>query len=857
MTSKETGKKVADLELAGKKSTPVVNDEVSTLIDALDRISDGILVLDKNWIIKYINPKGVEIVNREDAVELIGKNMWGEFPEGINLPFYNAFYKALETQQEIYIEEYFEPWDRYFEDRIYPSPNGLTIYFNDITERKIAADDLIQDRAFTESILNASQDIIYVYDLEERISLYVNRVIGKHLGYSQQEIMNMGAGAIPMLMAPEDLDNYVKNILPSYYALSDQALVEYDFRMRRKDGGWASFHAKESVFKRNEDGLPVQIFGIGTDNRIRAQVEAEKRHVEDRFRLAMENISDGVVIYDREKRIQFVNEATCKITGYSALEFIGPHNPGLLPEDVYKSYLSFLDRVYETCQTDSLEIEAQFEDMELRTLKITCVPILNEQGEIQEVIGIIRDLTDIRKAQKLVEGSETRYRLLFENAPYAMGVYQDGKIAFVNPACVHLTGARNFEELMGKSIKECVRPEKAEEFIEQVNRIQSGEAKSFQEETEFLRLDGSSVTIEFTAAPFQFNGRPAVQVIALDVSEKKKAMSALADELVRRRMLIERSRDGIVILDENGKVFDANLRAAEMLGYTPEEFNELSIWDWEEKYQQDEVLDLIRNVDEKGITIETRHKRKDGSYLDVEISVNGSDFAEKHLNFCVIRDITVRKKMEQELRSTLEQVRQAIGVTFRVLIAAIESRDPYTAGHQKNVAELSKAIAEELGLSKDQIAGLYFAAGIHDIGKISIPSEILSKPTRLTPTEYALVQEHVQNGYHILKDIVSPWPVADIVLQHHERMNGSGYPLGLKGEEILIETRILSVADVVEAMASHRPYRPALGIEAALEEIEKNKGSLFDPQVVDVCLKLFREGKFSFNEKSDVDFAND
>jgi len=169
---------------------------------------------------------------------------------------------------------------------------------------------------------------------------------------------------------------------------------------------------------------------------------------------------------------------------------------------------------------------------------------------------------------------------------------------------------------------------------------------------------------------------------------------------------------------------------------------------------------------------------------------------------------------------------------------------PYTAGHQIRTADLARAIATEMGFTKERIDGLRMAGSIHDIGKLSVPAEILSKPTKLTKIEFSLIKEHSQKGYEMLKDIESPWPLAEMVYQHHERMNGSGYPRNLKGDDILMEARILAVADVVESMASHRPYRPALGIDAAMKEIESNRGILYDIGAVDICLRLFREKGF-------------
>ncbi|MCJ7596533.1 MAG: HD-GYP domain-containing protein, partial [Desulfobacterales bacterium] len=189
----------------------------------------------------------------------------------------------------------------------------------------------------------------------------------------------------------------------------------------------------------------------------------------------------------------------------------------------------------------------------------------------------------------------------------------------------------------------------------------------------------------------------------------------------------------------------------------------------------------------------------------------------------------------------MEKLRKTLGGTIQVISRAVEMRDPYTAGHQRRAADLARAIATEMGISADRTDFVRIACTIHDIGKISVPAEILSKPTELTDIEFSLIKAHVQAGYDILKDVEFPWPVADVILQHHERMDGSGYPRGIKGNDLLLESRILAVADVVEAMASNRPYRPGLGLNVALEEITKKRGILYDPDVVDVCLRLFNE----------------
>ena len=220
-----------------------------------------------------------------------------------------------------------------------------------------------------------------------------------------------------------------------------------------------------------------------------------------------------------------------------------------------------------------------------------------------------------------------------------------------------------------------------------------------------------------------------------------------------------------------------------------------------------------------------------------------------------------RKQTEEELKQSLQKVRRTLNGTVSALAITVEMRDPYTAGHQQRVTHLACTIARAMKLSEEQTEGLHVAGSLHDLGKILVPAEILNKPGPLTETETShvkthpqaghdilmgLIRGHPQAGYDILKEIDFPWPVAQIVLQHHERMDGSGYPMGLRGDDILMEARILAVADVVEAMSSHRPYRPAHGIDRALEEISQKKGTLYDPEVVEACIALFREKQFQF-----------
>jgi HD-GYP domain-containing protein (c-di-GMP phosphodiesterase class II) len=237
--------------------------------------------------------------------------------------------------------------------------------------------------------------------------------------------------------------------------------------------------------------------------------------------------------------------------------------------------------------------------------------------------------------------------------------------------------------------------------------------------------------------------------------------------------------------------------------------------------------------------------RPGGSLMVVEMRVTRTRWEGGKAYLASLRDISEHNRIKESLKESLEVLENSMTRTVEAMARTLETRDPYTAGHQHRVASLSRAIGEEMGLPDDQIFGIHMAALVHDIGKISIPAEFLTKPGRLSKAEMEMIRCHPQDGYDILKDIPFPWPIARFVVQHQERMDGSGYPLGLSGKEINMEARIIAVADVVEAMASDRPYRPALGLKIALGEISKNSGKFYDPQVVDVCVKLFEEERFA------------
>ena len=318
------------------------------------------------------------------------------------------------------------------------------------------------------------------------------------------------------------------------------------------------------------------------------------------------------------------------------------------------------------------------------------------------------------------------------------------------------------------------------------------------------------------------------------------------DELAEA--LIQNAGTGIYIV-RDGKFLYVNKLFQQLTGYEEEELlntDSLSFVHPEDRETVRRQAKENLKGEQPPFPYEYRFVKNNGEIIWVLERVTSIKYDGLRTTMGSFMDITERKRGEEELKKSLKLLRQAMEGAVHAMAVIIESRDPYTAGHQRRVTNLACAIAKKMGLPQTQIDGIRLAASVHDIGKICVPAEILNKPGELGEIEHSMIEAHSQVGYNALKEIAFPFPVAQIVLQHHERVDGSGYPMGLTGESILLEAKILGVADVVEAMSSHRPYRPALGIDQALAEISANSGRLYDTRVVNACLKIFEENQFKF-----------
>ena len=372
---------------------------------------------------------------------------------------------------------------------------------------------------------------------------------------------------------------------------------------------------------------------------------------------------------------------------------------------------------------------------------------------------------------------------------------------------------------------------------------------------------GAFVLYSGDANSFDESARDLLEEMASDIcfaldnfireSKRRRAENLLLAAEEKFRGLVEQAITGIFII-QDWKLVYVNPRYAAIVGHgSAVELLGTDLFRWVTEADRGRVVEHMRRLldgESSSIAFDFGVVRRDGITIQAGASASRSMHDGRPAIIGMLQDISEKKRDENDIRRYVAQLKTAFMSTVNVATTISELRDPYTAGHERRVAEVAVAIGAELGFDADRQEGLRVAGHLHDIGKINIPSEILSKPGKLSPVEYLLIQGHAQASHDVLKGVEFPWPVAQIALQHHERMDGTGYPQGLKGEAILLEARILAVADVVEAMSSHRPYRPGLGIEKALAEIERGRGTAYDADASDACLRLFRENGYQLPE---------
>jgi PAS domain S-box-containing protein/putative nucleotidyltransferase with HDIG domain len=686
---------------------------------------------------------------------------------------------------------------------------GTIVILNDLTERQRAAKALGESEERYRLLFHSSNDAIFVHPPltgdQAGIFVEVNNKACQSLGYAREELLQL---------SPSDLgDPELRGQFTAIRAeLSAEQQVLFETVLVAKDGRCIPVEISACLF--NYCAQPM-VLSIVRDITGRKQAEREVRRL-----ASFPELNPAPVLeVDASGTITYANPA--------AFGAGIPRPEALLPPDL-RELMEAADAGGERCCSREVRVN----DVLYR--ENISFP---EQFPVARIYAI--DITACRQ----MEGQlELKGRLLDSATDCIYLSDLDGDFIYCNEAMRTQLGYEQ-DALMSRKIPDLLTPEYARRFKDRVKRLlEQGEA-SF--ETVYLRKDGAELPMEVHSRLFPLDGRSCILSVSRDISERKAAAAALMMAAQKWRVTFDAIQDAVFLLDRKGRIIQANRALGELVQKPCSEV--IGRPCWEVVHNAAEPIDdcpLARMWEshQHEISVLFTGERWLKAAVDPIFSKAGEVAAGVH----TITDITDAVRAQSDLRNSLEKVQRTLAGTVSALASTLETRDPYTSGHQRGVALLASAVAQEMGFTPDAVEGMRVIGFLHDIGKIAIPAEILSKPGKLSSMEFDLIKGHSQVGYDILKGIEFPWPVAQAVLQHHERLDGSGYPLGIKDEEIIPEARILMVADVVEAMASHRPYRPALGLDEALGEIDRNRGSLYDPGVVEACTRLFTEKEFKF-----------
>ncbi len=618
----------------------------------------------------------------------------------------------------------------------------------------------------------------------------------------------------------------------------------------------------------------------------RQRAQEALRKSEKRNRAILRTAMDGFWRVDLQGRLLEVNDAYCQMSGYSEAELLAMR---VLDLEAAETPADIATRIQKVVAQGQARFETRHRRKDGSIFQVE-VSVQHKRAEEEQMFAFLRDITDRKLAEMALRKNEELYRSLFDSMlngfAYCKMLFEENRpldffYLAVNSSFEALTGLKN---VVGKKVSEVIPGigESDPELLKVYGRV------ALTGKPERVEIYVEALKMWFSLSVYSPEKEHFVAVFDV-ITNRKQAEEELAlhttrlQALVDLRLLAEAPQEQFLDF-----VLEASLRTTQSeycwVGLMDEAESALSINRWSKKVMKQCAVTgkpIIFPVAEGGLWGDCVRQRKSVLVNDYQaphpnkkgfpeghvpirrflavpvldggrtvaiaaVANKGTDYTEDDIRAFTslvnkMWEILRRRQTEAALKESLARTTAVQDGTIQALATVTEARDPYTAGHQRRVTQLACAVARELELPADLVAGLRVMGLLHDIGKISIPAEILSKPGKLSDMESKIIEFHAQAGYDILKEIQFPWPVAQVVLQHHERLDGSGYPQGLKGDEIVLEARILAVADVVEAMASHRPYRPALGIEKALEEVSRNRETLYDPLVVDACVKLFRE----------------
>jgi PAS domain S-box-containing protein len=843
-----------------KRAEAALRESEKYFKEITENSSDVIIITDKKGKIKYCS-RSVERFTGYKPEELVGRNGlklihpddvkravddYDKAIRAIDSAIPNAFRIVCKDGSE----RYFAGLGKNLLDN--PAVAGFIMNVRDVTNRKqaesqkeAALEAMRQSEEKYRTFIETIQDGYYEVDLSGKYT-FVNDVLCEHLQYSKEELIGQDNRRY---QTKENSKKAFQKFLEVY--MTGNPIKALEMEVIRKDGSIQISEVSISLI-RNAEGTPISFRGTSRDITGRKQMEEQLRQNEEKYRTIIENILEPYWENDLKGNLTFVNDAMCERMGYTREKLIGLNYQQFTDKEVAKKSFEAYNRIYRTGEPiRGIERAYTRKDGSNGFGELSISLIRDAEGKPSGFRSFSHDITERKQAEETIRQSEERYRTIIEQMEE--GYFEldlAGNFTFVNDAqCINFGYPR--EEFIGMNYKQYADEKNVKALYRLFTGIYNTETPVKAYDLELIKKDGTKSFNEISASLIKnAQGKPiGFRGISRDVTERKRVEEVLRQSEEKYRNILETIQEGYFEVDLAGKFTFVNDAICRFYGYSKEEIMVMNYRQYTDKDNAEKLFQAFNKIYNTGEPIKELNWQaisKDGTKRYVEASASlQKDSSGKPIGFRgIIHDITERKEAEEKLLLTLESLRKAFGTTVQVMVSAVEMRDPYTAGHQTRVADIARAIATEMGLPDDKIDGIRLAGTIHDIGKLSIPAEILSKPTKLTDIEFSLIKEHSRVGYEMLKDVESPWPLAQIVYQHHERMNGSGYPRKLKGDEIIMEARIMAVADVVEAMASHRPYRPGLGIEAALEEIEKNKGIFYDNDVADACLRLFREKNY-------------
>ncbi|HDP98650.1 MAG TPA: PAS domain S-box protein [bacterium] len=586
------------------------------------------------------------------------------------------------------------------------------------------------------------------------------------------------------------------------------------------------------------------------------QERKQAEEIRRRYDFIVNTSRSFMVLINRDYQYEAVNQAFSAAHGLENNEVMGKSVDQIWGKDVFNRLMRpHLDSCLSGFEIN-YEAWLSTQNLGYRCFHISNFPYSATPKKITHVVEVSVDVTEKKQTEiALVSERDRAQKYLDVAGVIFIAVDANEKVSLVNKKGKQILGYEE-TEIIGKNwfdhfVPKSTRKQSSELFK---TTIQGKTPLLDYVETPLITREHGEKIIAWHNTVLNDNDGAIIGILSSgeDITERKHAEHLLRASEERYRTLVEGSGQSIISITSGGKILFVNQISEKMLGIDRNKSEGQKI---QHVFPASLAKKLMHHVEtvisqRQSITDENEfYLNGQQRWFEWRIHPLRTDSAEIDSALVITLDVSERKQAEKKLLLSYDKLQRTLSGIVSALTSTIEIRDPYTAGHQRRVSELACKIAEEMGVSADTSEGIRIASLVHDIGKIYIPSEILSKPGILSESEFNLIKIHPRAGHDILKSIDFPWPIAVTILQHHERMDGSGYPQSISGEEIIIEARIISVADVVESMASYRPYRPAKGIKQAIEEISANQGKYYDPEIVQTCIKLYHQKKLNFLEQ--------